>query len=128
MTRIHWIFAIFLGIFPLAARAQQADAGALLPLNDTQKLGQRIYQQRCGVCHTIVAPVFPMYGPALYKDLVIGSEDAIKEMIRSGTSKMPGFKLGLQPSEIDAIVEYLKTAPKPPKSTAARNAPPGPMD
>jgi mono/diheme cytochrome c family protein len=78
MTRIHWIFAIFLGIFPLAARAQQADAGALLPLNDTQKLGQRIYQQRCGVCHTIVAPVFPMYGPALYKDLVIVSEDAIK--------------------------------------------------
>ena len=57
-----------------------------------------------------------MYGPALYKDLVNGSEDAIKEMIRSGSSKMPGFKLGLQPSEIEAIVEYLKTVPKPPKN------------
>ena len=40
MTRIHWIFAIFLGIFPLAARAQQADAGALLPLNDTQPISR----------------------------------------------------------------------------------------
>ena len=58
-----------------------------------------------------------MYGPALYKDLVNGSEDAIKEIIRSGSGKMPGFKLGLQPSEIDAIVEYLKTVPKPPKNT-----------
>jgi mono/diheme cytochrome c family protein len=38
-------------------------------------------------------------------------------MIRSGSTKMPGFKLGLQPSEIDAIVEYLKTVPKPAKNT-----------
>jgi mono/diheme cytochrome c family protein len=29
---------------------------------------------------------------------------------------MPGFKFGLQASEIDAIVEYLKTVPKPPKN------------
>jgi mono/diheme cytochrome c family protein len=53
----------------------------------------------------------------LYKGLINGSEDAIKEIIRSGSSKMPGFKLGLQPLEIDAIVEYLKTVPKPPKNT-----------
>jgi mono/diheme cytochrome c family protein len=47
---------------------------------------------------------------------VNGSEDAIKEIIRSGSNKMPGFKFGLQASEIDAIVEYLKTVPKPPKN------------
>jgi mono/diheme cytochrome c family protein len=41
---------------------------------------------------------------------------------------MPGFKLGLQPAEIDAIVEYLKTLSKPPKSNAPRNGPLGPMD
>jgi mono/diheme cytochrome c family protein len=126
MTRFRWTILIFLVICPLAARAQQADTGATL--NDTQKLGQRLFQQRCGVCHTAPAPVFPMYGPALYKDLVNGNEDAIKEMIRTGTSKMPGFKLGLQPAEIDAIVEYLKTLPKPPKSAAPRNGPLGPMD
>jgi len=117
---------LWLAIIPIRSWAQQSEAEK--PLDSTQKLGQRIFQQRCGVCHTASSPVFPMYGPALYKDLVAGNEDAIKEMIRTGTSKMPGFRYGLQPSEIDAIVEYLKTVPKPAKSTAPRNAPLGPMD
>ena len=98
-------------------------------LNDTQKLGQRVFQQRCGICHDQARPGFVMYGPALYKDLVNGSEDAIKEIIRSGSSKMPGFKLGLQPAEIDAIVEYLKTVPKPLKNTEpATGGNMGPLD
>ena len=127
MRRIRWVLLIFLGIFPLRARAQQANTEK--PLNDVQKLGQRVFQQRCGICHEQARPGFQMYGPALYKDLVSGSEDAIKEMIRSGSAKMPGFKLGLQPSEIDAIVEYLKTVPKPPKNTGpATGGTMGPLD
>ena len=115
MRLIRWAFLIFLGICPLTLRAQQANTEK--PLNDAQKLGQRVFQQRCGICHEQARPGFQTYGPVLHKDLVNGSEDAIKEMIRSGSGKMPGFKLGLQPSEIDAIVEYLKTVPKPAKST-----------
>jgi mono/diheme cytochrome c family protein len=117
---------IFLGIFPLTARAQQANTEK--PLNDVQKFGQRVFQQRCGICHAPARAGFQMYGTALYKDLVNGNEDAIKEMIRSGSGKMPGFKLGLQPSEIDAIVEYLKTVPKPPKNTDAAGGGMGPVD
>jgi mono/diheme cytochrome c family protein len=127
MRRIRWVLLIFLGIFPLRAHAQQANTEK--PLNDVQKLGQRVFQQRCGICHEQARPGFQMYGPALYKDLVSGSEDAIKEMIRSGSAKMPGFKLGLQPSEIDAIVEYLKTVPKPLKNTGpATGGTMGPLD
>jgi mono/diheme cytochrome c family protein len=114
MKRLRWILLIFLGIFPLAAGAQQANTEK--SLNDVQKLGQRVFQQRCGICHAPARAGFQMYGPFLYKDLVNGSEDAIKEIIRSGSNKMPGFKFGLQASEIDAIVEYLKTVPKPPKN------------
>lgn len=127
MRHARWAFLICLGVFPLSARAQQANPEKLL--NDTQKLGQRVFQQRCAICHAPARPGFQMYGPALYKDLVNGSEDPIKEIIRSGSSKMPGFKLGLQPSEIDAIVEYLKTVPKPPKSTEpATGGSMGPLD
>ena len=127
MRRIQWAIMIFLGIFPLTARAQQPNTEK--PLNGVQKLGQRVFQQRCGICHAPARPGFQMYGPALYKDLINGSEDAIKEMIRSGSGKMPGFKLGLQPSEIDAIVEYLKTVPKPPKNTEpATGGAMGPLD
>jgi mono/diheme cytochrome c family protein len=127
MKHIRWALVIFLGIFPLTGRAQQTNADK--PLNDVQKLGQRVFQQRCAICHAPARPGFQMYGPALYKDLVNGSEDPIKEIIRSGSSKMPGFKLGLQPSEIDAIVEYLKTVPKPPKNTEpATGGSMGPLD
>jgi mono/diheme cytochrome c family protein len=127
MSHVRWAILVFLGIFPLSVRAQQASTEK--PLNDIQKLGRRVFQQRCGICHAPARPGFQMYGPALHKDLVNGSEDAIKEMIRSGSSKMPGFKLGLQPSEIDAIVEYLKTVPKPPKNTEpATGGAMGPLD
>src|SRR6202051_3310866 len=126
MRHIRWAILIFLGIFPLTGRAQQASTEK--PLTDVQKLGQRVFQQRCAICHAPARPGFQMYGPALYKDLVGGSEDAIKEIIRSGASKMPGFKLGLQSMEIDAIVEYLKTVPKPPKSTDATGGAMGPLD
>ena len=111
----RWTILIILGIFPLTARAQQTNPTQTL--NETQKLGKRVFQQRCGICHDQARPGFIMYGPSLYKDLVNGSEDAIKEMIRSGSSKMPGFRFGLQPAEIDAIVEYLKTVPKPQRNT-----------
>ena len=127
MKCFRWVLPIFLGICPLAAHAQQANTEK--PLTDTQKLGQRVFQQRCAICHAPARPGFQMYGPALYKDLVNGSEDAIKEIIRSGSTKMPGFKLGLQPSEIDAIVDYLKTVPKPHKSTEpATGGSMGPLD
>ena len=127
MRSIRWAVPVLLGIFPLAAQAQQAQPAK--PLTSTQKLGQRVFQQRCGICHEQARPGFTTYGPVLYKDLVIGSEDAIKEQIRSGSAKMPGFKLGLQPSEIDAIVEYLQTVPKPPKVTApAAGDMTGPLD
>jgi mono/diheme cytochrome c family protein len=127
MRRIRWAILIFLGICPLTVRAQQANTEK--PLTDVQRLGQRVFQQRCGICHAPARAGFQMYGPALHKDLVNGSEDAIKEMIRSGSAKMPGFKLGLPPSEIDAIVEYLKTVPKPPKNTdPATGGTMGPLD
>ena len=117
---------ILVGLSPLAAGAQQPAAEK--PLNANQKLGQRVFEQRCGICHAPARAGFQMYGPALYKDLVNGNEDAIKEMIRSGTAKMPGFRFGLEPAEIDAIVEYLKTVPKPVKNADAPAGAMGPLD
>ena len=127
MRHFRWALLISLGIFPLAANAQQA--GADKQLTDVQKLGHRVFEQRCGICHEQARAGFQTYAPLLYKDLVNGSEDAIKEIIRSGSAKMPGFKLGLQPAEIDAIVEYLKTVPKPAKSAQpAAGGEMGPLD
>jgi mono/diheme cytochrome c family protein len=107
-------------VLPLAASAQQAtsNANSNVTLNDTQILGRRVFQQRCAVCHTQSTPGARRYGPAIYKDLVDGNEDTIREFIRNGsTGKMPGFKYGLEPAEVNAIVEYFKTVPRPPRQT-----------
>ena len=126
MTYKVWLLWILLATIPLVTAAQQVNLDK--PLNNTQKLGQRIFQQRCGVCHSRPSPLFPMYGPALYKDLVEGNEDAMRELISEGTNRMPGFKFGLQPSQIDAIVEYLKTVAKPPKPATPSEGTAGPLD
>ncbi|MGD0963275.1 MAG: cytochrome c [Candidatus Acidiferrales bacterium] len=109
-----YILLLFLLLFGLrlAAATQRKNSDAAL--NETQALGRRVFHQRCAVCHTQVSPGARRYGPVLSEDLVDGNEDAIREFIRNGSrGKMPGFKYGLESSEIDAIVEYLKTVPKP---------------
>jgi mono/diheme cytochrome c family protein len=108
------VVLVLLALLPVTVSAQESDHKQP-ELDKTQLLGRRLFQQRCAVCHTQVAPNSPMYGMALYKDLVDGSEDMIADYIRNGSRRMPGFKYGLEPSEIDAIVSYLKTVPKPVK-------------
>jgi len=111
--RIHALILPFLLFdLPFGVSAQQRNTSEAL--NETQVLGRRVFHQRCAVCHTQVSPGARRYGPVLSEDLVDGNEDAIREFIRNGSrGKMPGFKYGLESSEIDAIVEYLKTVPKP---------------
>jgi mono/diheme cytochrome c family protein len=108
------ILLFLLGAMPSAVPAQQAKSNSTAPLSDTQIVGRRLLHQRCAVCHTEATPGARRYGPVLYKELVIGNEDSIRQFIRNGSpGKMPGFKYGLEDSEINAIVEYLKTVPRP---------------
>jgi mono/diheme cytochrome c family protein len=120
---------VFLFLFglPLAVPAQQAKSNSPVTLNDTQILGRRLFQQRCAICHTESTPGARKYGPVLYKELVDGNEDTIRDFISNGSKgKMPGFKYGLEPSEINAVVEYLKTVPRP--ARAAGRTEEGPLD
>ena len=40
---------------------------------------------------------------------VAGREDRVRQIIRDGTENMPAFKYGLQPDQVDMIVDYLGT-------------------
>jgi mono/diheme cytochrome c family protein len=97
-------------LFPLTLQAQN---GTPASPNDPAISGRRLFQQHCGVCHTQPTLTNPMYGPSLFRDTVNGREDAVRDYIGKGSSKMPGFRYGLKASEINAIVEYLETVPKP---------------
>lgn len=93
-------------------------------LTSAQKEGRRVFQQRCAVCHTLPTVVSKRYGPVLYKEIVEDNEDNIRDAIMDGREGlMPGFKYGLTSTEVDSIVEYLKTVNRParPKSNPDPN-------
>ncbi len=111
--RCRWLQAAVLAVLvaaPVATVAQQAAAPSL---NDTEKQGQRLFNQSCMVCHTKPQITSGMYGPALSKEAAGGDAQVMRQVISDGTPRMPGFKYNFTPAQIDAIVAYLKTVPKP---------------
>lgn len=104
--------------------------GAGDQLNDTQKIGQALFVQSCGVCHLKPQLNSPQFGPVLSKDTLGGQENTMREVIANGTPRMPGFKYQFKPEQITAIAAYIKTIPVPAapaapgagKSNASRDA------
>jgi mono/diheme cytochrome c family protein len=110
-----------LALWPQAVSAQ-------VVLNDTQKLGQRLFEQSCGVCHTRPTLVSGLYGPALSKDAAGGREDVVRDVITNGTPRMPGFKYTYDASQIAAIAAYLKAMPVPAAEPAPARPPGAPRE
>ncbi len=98
-----------------AASAQPATGG----MTDSQKIGQRIVTQHCGVCHfRIQINLTASYGPLLSQaNFENGREGELKGVISNGSPNMPGFKYLLSAAEIDSVVDYLKSV-SPPGLTA----------
>jgi mono/diheme cytochrome c family protein len=78
---------------------------------DQANLGSRLFNQSCSVCHLQQQLGTKTYAPALSQDTLGGKADAIHEIISNGTPNMPGFKIQFTPTQIDAIVAYIKTVP-----------------
>src|SRR6266704_3438107 len=71
-------------LFPLTLPAQNGNSTPASP-NDTVILGRRLFQQNCSVCHTQATLTNPMYGPSLYRDIVNGKEEAMRDFIGRGS-------------------------------------------
>ena len=80
-------------------------------LSEQERLGRRLFEQSCGVCHTRPTLVSGMYGPELSKINLGGQEDLLRLFISNGTARMPGFKYTYSPEQIAAIAGYIKTLP-----------------
>jgi mono/diheme cytochrome c family protein len=118
MGRIALVTLVVCASFSLShpAPAQPAKLG------DTELLGRQVYAQHCGVCHTKPTITAPYYGPALSKENVSAGTDVVREFIQTGTDRMPGFRYSLQPKQIDAVIQYLKTV-SPPADAPATTRP-----
>lgn len=116
-----WLICCLLVALPRGAFAQSAS-------NDTLKLGQRLFEQSCGVCHTRPTLVSRLYGPALSKQTAGGHEDVVRDFIANGSARMPGFKYTYDADQIAAIAAYLKTMPAPAAAAAAEPSPGAPRN
>jgi mono/diheme cytochrome c family protein len=85
-------------------------------------LGERLFEQSCVVCHKIPQIDATAYAPALSMNTLGGNADAIHQVISDGTARMPGFKIQFTPTQIDAIVAYIKTIPAPPAAPTPAKA------
>src|SRR4051794_15674820 len=104
------------------AHAQQADG----TLNAAQAHGRQVFAQSCGVCHLQPAMGAKTYGPQLNRTSGAGNDEAMRTFILYGSERMPAFRYYLKPTEIDAIIAYLKTVPA--QSASATNAAKGEME
>jgi mono/diheme cytochrome c family protein len=120
----HYAWLVLLWLAPVAAAEQPVDR------TDQQRLGMRIFNQSCRVCHTKPQIISPQYAPALSMNTLGGKANLITEVISNGTPRMPGFKYQYKPDEIAAIAAYIQTIPVPAamgapasgKSNASRDA------
>ena len=91
-----------------------AQSGASAGLNETQELGRILTSQTCVVCHFPLQRGAHTYGPRLSKDSMGGDEGLLREMIGTGTQRMPGFKYMFDDKQIGAVVQFIKTLPPGP--------------
>jgi streptogramin lyase len=93
--------------------SQTINAASSQPAGETTITGEKLFIQRCSVCHLGVPPNFKTYAPLLHKELVAArGEDAVRKTIMEGSPRMPGWKYSLRPADIDEILAYLKTVTK----------------
>ena len=95
----------------LIAACQVTLAAVAEDLIAAQQLGRQLFGQSCAVCHLKQQLGSATYGPPLSKASLGGQDDVMREVIANGTPRMPGFKYHFAPTQIDAIVQYLKTVP-----------------
>ena len=103
MKHCVWISLVLLAVVPSQVLAAEDH------LNEQQKLGRRLFEQSCGVCHTRPTLVSGMYGPELSKINLGGQEELLRTFISNGTARMPGFKYTYSQEQIAAIAAYIKT-------------------
>ena len=103
-------------------RAQQLSGATGGTLTSEQQQGRRIFQTRCAMCHVGAEPGAEMradqpgsggpLGPVLSKARLT-NEAAVRDKIRQGGSRMPGYQYTLKDAQIAQVMAYLKTLDAP---------------
>jgi cbb3-type cytochrome c oxidase subunit III len=90
-----------------AAADPNSETRFLASLTQAERQGGFLFRQRCYACHySALSPL--SFGPRLSQRNVEGREEMARTTIADGTPRMPAFRYGLTPAQIDSIIQYLK--------------------
>jgi mono/diheme cytochrome c family protein len=106
-------FFRFLSLTLLLTQSQFAQKAPGKPVTEAEKTGQKLFFQRCSVCHMGAAPAYRLYGPPVYGDVVRSlGDDAVRKKILDGSPAMPAWKYTFKPADVDKIIAFMKTLTK----------------
>lgn len=116
------VIALFAGIaLSGMMKAQQAPTSST-NLTAAEKSGRSLFQTRCAMCHvggeatsetaTASEPRSSTMGPALGRASTT-NEAALRQKIKDGSPRMPGYKYTLSDEQADQVVAFMKTLDKP---------------
>jgi mono/diheme cytochrome c family protein len=98
-------------------------------LSEAEVKGRQLYVQRCALCHDPLGqPSFPRtVGPWVDGETIkAAGEEGTREIIMTGSARMPGWRYTLDRTQIDHIIAYLK--PVTPDQHPRAPATAGPLD
>jgi mono/diheme cytochrome c family protein len=92
-------------------------------LTSGEKSGRSIFQTRCAMCHVGQEPATEMatdgaarkqstFGPLLSKAQA-SNETALRQKIKDGGPRMPGYRAALTDEQIDQVIAFMKTIERP---------------
>src|SRR5579864_4863643 len=120
MHRIYF-FLVFAGAL-LGAMMSAQQPQPSLTLTAAEKAGRSIFQTRCAMCHvggestaelTTSSERRPStMGPLLGRNNTT-NEAALRQKIKDGSARMPGYKYTLSGEQVDQVVAFMKTIDKP---------------
>jgi len=91
---------------------EMAWTGGLVADNPAAGPGATLYRNQCGVCHGVNRAGNPPAFPSLTGIAHRLTDAQIRDVIAHGKNRMPGFP-NLRPTQLDALLAYLKTSATP---------------
>jgi mono/diheme cytochrome c family protein len=126
-------FVIFVMVSAsLSAAAQQPAPPPSPALSPADNMGRKVFQTRCAMCHVGQEPATELasdaggrrgggartMGPLLSK-INAANEERLRDKIKNGGPRMPGYKLALTEEQITQLIGFLRTVERPLTSLAA---------
>ena len=117
VLRVLVLLSIWCGVLfsPIVLQSQQALRKAPPSAVDKERVkrGEAVFNRQCPICHlgrpSKTNPVIGRNLRGILKNVKPERETAVREFIRKGSDKMPGFQFTLTAAQIEDLIGYLKT-------------------